>query len=100
MYKRIAAIPEFNINYNSRPCVAIKRKGPEASETCFAALRVRQSSLRRNRISASSGTRTAKVPDRSGRLQNTVGKWMSVFKKQPDGSWGAVADTYNVDPPP
>jgi hypothetical protein len=24
---------------------------------------------------------------------------MSVFKKQPDGTWGAIADTYNVDPP-
>jgi len=38
------------------------------------------------------------APDKSGVLTRTVGKWMSVFRKQPDGSWGAVADTYNVDP--
>lgn len=46
------------------------------------------------------GTYQQTAPDSSGKLQNTVGKWMSVFKKQPDGSWGAVADTYNVDPLP
>jgi ketosteroid isomerase-like protein len=45
------------------------------------------------------GTYEQTAPDKSGALQNTVGKWMSVFRKQPDGSWGAVADTYNVDPP-
>ena len=45
------------------------------------------------------GTYEQTAPDKSGKLQNTVGKWMSVFRKQPDGSWGAVADTFNVDPP-
>ena len=40
------------------------------------------------------------APDKSGALVHTVGKWMSVFRKQPDGSWGAVADTFNVDPAP
>ena len=45
------------------------------------------------------GTYEQTAPDKSGKLQDTVGKWMSVFKKQPDGSWGAVADTYNLDPP-
>jgi ketosteroid isomerase-like protein len=44
------------------------------------------------------GTYEQTAPDKSGTLTNTVGKWMSVFKKQPDGSWGAVADTFNVDP--
>ncbi len=45
------------------------------------------------------GTYEQTAPDKSGVLTNSVGKWMSVFKKQRDGSWGAVADTYNVDPP-
>lgn len=45
------------------------------------------------------GTYAQTAPDTSGVLTDTVGKWMSVFKKQPDGSWGAIADTYNVDPP-
>ena len=44
------------------------------------------------------GTYEQTAPDKSGVLTRTVGKWMSVFRKQPDGSWGAVADTYNVDP--
>jgi ketosteroid isomerase-like protein len=46
------------------------------------------------------GTYAQTAPDKSGKLQSTVGKWMSVFRKQADGSWGAVADTYNVDPAP
>ena len=46
------------------------------------------------------GTYEQSAPDKSGVLRTTTGKWMSVFQKQPDGSWGAVADTYNVDPSP
>jgi len=46
------------------------------------------------------GTYEQTAPDKSGALVHTVGKWMSVFRKQPDGSWGAVADTFNVDPAP
>lgn len=44
------------------------------------------------------GTYEQTAPDKSGVLTHSVGKWMSVFRKQPDGSWGAIADTYNVDP--
>jgi ketosteroid isomerase-like protein len=44
------------------------------------------------------GTYAQTAPDKKGALANTVGKWMSVFRKQPDGTWGAIADTYNVDP--
>jgi ketosteroid isomerase-like protein len=46
------------------------------------------------------GTYEQTAPDKSGALVDTVGKWMDVFRKQPDGTWGAIADTYNVDPPP
>lgn len=47
------------------------------------------------------GTYEQTAPDKkTGTLANTTGQWMSVFKKQPDGSWGAVFDTYNVDPAP
>jgi hypothetical protein len=46
------------------------------------------------------GTYEQTAPDKSGVLVNSVGKWMSVFRKQPDGTWGAIADTFNVDPPP
>lgn len=47
------------------------------------------------------GTYTQTSPNaKTGVLTNSAGKWMSFFKKQPDGSWAAVADTYNVDPAP
>jgi ketosteroid isomerase-like protein len=46
------------------------------------------------------GTYAQTAPDKSGARVNTTGQWMSVFKKQPDGSWGAVFDTFNVDPAP
>jgi ketosteroid isomerase-like protein len=46
------------------------------------------------------GTYEQTAPDaKTRKLTDTVGKWMVVFGKQPDGSWGAIADTYNVDPP-
>ena len=46
------------------------------------------------------GTYEQTAPDaKTHALADTTGKWMGVFKKQPDGSWGAIADTYNVDPP-
>ena len=45
------------------------------------------------------GTYAQTAPDKTGGLIDSVGKWMCVFRKQPDGSWGAIADTYNVDPP-
>ncbi len=46
------------------------------------------------------GTYEQTAPDaKTHALTDTVGKWMVVFRKQPDGSWGAIADTYNVDPP-
>jgi ketosteroid isomerase-like protein len=46
------------------------------------------------------GTYEQTAPDKSGVLANTTGQWTSVFRKQPDGSWGAVFDTFNVDPAP
>jgi ketosteroid isomerase-like protein len=45
------------------------------------------------------GTYEQTAPDKSGALIHSVGKWMSVFRKQLNGAWGAIADTYNVDPP-
>jgi ketosteroid isomerase-like protein len=46
------------------------------------------------------GTYEQRAPDaKTKKLADTTGKWMAVFKKQPDGRWGAIADTYNVDPP-
>ncbi len=41
----------------------------------------------------------ARQDAKTGELKHLTGKWMTVFRRQPDGSWGAVADTYNVDTP-
>lgn len=42
----------------------------------------------------------AREDTQTGELKHSTGKWMTVFKRQPDGSWGAVADTHNVDTTP
>lgn len=41
----------------------------------------------------------ARQDARTGEIKHMTGKWMSVFQRQPDGTWGAIADTYNVDTP-
>lgn len=44
------------------------------------------------------GTYEMTAPDeRTGELMDSTGKWMSVFGRKSDGSWGAIVDTYNVD---
>lgn len=44
------------------------------------------------------GTFVLSAPDPKGRLVNTVGKYVVVWKKQPDGQWRAAADIFNSDP--
>ncbi len=47
------------------------------------------------------GTGTSTITDPGTKAVTTVqSKWVTVFKKQPDGSWQAVADIYNSDGPP
>ena len=36
----------------------------------------------------------------TGQKTEEKSKWVTVFKKQPDGSWQAVADIFNNDVPP
>ena len=46
------------------------------------------------------GTGTSTITDPGTKAVTTVqSKWVTVFKKQPDGSWQAVADIYNSDGP-
>lgn len=42
----------------------------------------------------------SRLDQQTGSLKHSTGKWMTVFRRQADGSWGAIADTYNVDSPP
>ena len=40
------------------------------------------------------------VNDSQGRLSTEVGKYVTVFRKQADGSWKLTADIFNSDNPP
>lgn len=47
------------------------------------------------------GTGISTITDPKTQAVTTVqSKWVTVFKKEPDGSWQAVADIYNSDGPP
>jgi ketosteroid isomerase-like protein len=37
---------------------------------------------------------------KGGKAMNDVGKYVAVWKKQPDGSWKMIRDIYNSDLPP
>jgi ketosteroid isomerase-like protein len=44
------------------------------------------------------GTYEQTMPDPVTKVvEFSVGKWMTVFKRQDNGKWGAIADTYNVE---
>lgn len=44
------------------------------------------------------GTYEQTMPDPVTKVvEFSVGKWMTVFKRQENGKWGAIADTYNVE---
>jgi ketosteroid isomerase-like protein len=45
------------------------------------------------------GTYTLTMKDSQGKPIADRGKFMEVWKRQPDGKWKAVADTYNSDLP-
>lgn len=46
------------------------------------------------------GSYVATLMGEDGNLATEPGKWMSVWRRQPDGSWRIVADIYNTDIPP
>jgi len=48
----------------------------------------------------SMGSYVATMMGEDGNLATEPGKWLSVWKRQADGSWRIVADTYNTDIPP
>jgi ketosteroid isomerase-like protein len=46
------------------------------------------------------GTYVAKDPDPKGELVEHHGKYVSIWRKQPDGSWKVGVDIGNASPPP
>ena len=45
------------------------------------------------------GTFTVKIPDKSGKLTDDVGKYIVVWKKGSNGQWYLHRDIWNDDPP-
>lgn len=43
------------------------------------------------------GTYTSRMMGQDGKPVVEPGKWLSIWKKQPDGAWRIVMDTYNTD---
>jgi uncharacterized protein (TIGR02246 family) len=50
-------------------------------------------------LAYSTGSYTLAMQDPQGKFISDKGKFMEVWKKQSDGKWKAVADTYNSDLP-
>jgi ketosteroid isomerase-like protein len=50
-------------------------------------------------LAYSFGTYTLNMKDPQGKAVSDKGKFMEVWKKQADGNWKTVADTYNSDLP-
>jgi ketosteroid isomerase-like protein len=50
-------------------------------------------------LAYSIGTYTDSVKDPQGKLTSDKGKFVEVWKKQPDGGWKVVVDTYSSDLP-
>jgi ketosteroid isomerase-like protein len=51
-------------------------------------------------IGYSFGTYEATVNDAKGTPMMDHGKYVTIWKKQPDGSWKSIVDTFNSDLPP
>jgi len=46
------------------------------------------------------GENAITAPDAAGRLTRTVGRYLTVWRKGPDGKWRCVEDISNPGPPP
>ncbi|MGH7630691.1 MAG: YybH family protein [Gemmatimonadales bacterium] len=46
------------------------------------------------------GTYETRLTGQDGQLVTERGKWVSIWRKQPDGTWRIVVDIYNTDTPP
>jgi uncharacterized protein (TIGR02246 family) len=65
-----------------------------------------KTSLQRVEVAASRdmavtmGSYSSRMMGEDGKPVTEPGKWLTVWKKQPDGAWKIVMDTYNTDIPP
>ncbi len=50
-------------------------------------------------LAYSAGTSEETINDPEGNPVTERGKWVAVYKKQPDGTWKCVVDIWNSDQP-
>lgn len=53
-----------------------------------------------NDLAYTRGSYETRLLGEDGKLVTEPGKWLSVWRKQPDGSWRVAIETYNTDIPP
>lgn len=53
-----------------------------------------------NDLAYTMGVYRSRMMGEDGEIVTEPGKWLSVWKKQPDGAWRVVVETYNTDIPP
>lgn len=46
------------------------------------------------------GSYRSRLMGEDGKLTTEPGKWLTIWRKQPDGGWRIAVDTYNTDIPP
>jgi uncharacterized protein (TIGR02246 family) len=61
-------------------------------------LRVEASSA--NDLAYTMGTYESRMMGEDGKTVTEPGKWLSVWRKQPDGAWRVIVEIYNTDIPP
>jgi ketosteroid isomerase-like protein len=53
-----------------------------------------------NDLAVTRGSYETRLTGEDGKLVTEPGKWLSVWRKQSDGAWRVVIETYNTDIPP
>lgn len=53
-----------------------------------------------NDLAYTMGSYRSRMMGEAGSLVDEPGKWLSIWRRQPDGKWRIIVETYNTDIPP
>ena len=53
-----------------------------------------------NDLAYTMGSYQSRMMGEDGEMVSEPGKWLSVWRRHPDGTWRIIVDTYNTDIPP
>ena len=53
-----------------------------------------------NDLAYTMGIYQSRMMGENGKMVTEPGKWLAVWKKQPNGAWRVIVETYNTDIPP